>query len=83
MLGFFMAGVAGLEPAARLLESRRLPINEHPHNLLDCKRNFKFQNLNFKQRYFLDSLCIVCFLHHLQNFFNSNFFSIVFLFFRV
>lgn len=27
----FMAGVAGLEPAARLLESRRLPINEHPY----------------------------------------------------
>ena len=27
----FMAGVAGFEPTARLLESRRLAINEHPY----------------------------------------------------
>ena len=34
-----MAGVVGLEPTGRLLESRRLPINGHPYVKIPLKRH--------------------------------------------
>ncbi len=61
----------GIEPPPKVLETSILPLYESRPRLAAARLT----------DYFI-SLCIVCFLHFLQNFFISNF-SLSFFLFRV
>lgn len=54
-----MAGTLGFEPRTEILEIPMIAVSPRPQG----------------KNYLFPSLCKVCLRHHLQNFFNSNFFS--------
>ncbi len=77
-----MAGVPGFEPGYLVLETRVLPLDDTPKPAVNNNKDSLTARAT-PAFYFFASLCRACFLQVLQNFFNANFRSTVFLFFRV